>query len=162
MKRFPTKIVIISVLVMGALIVGAGLIYWAIDSGIKSAVEHKSAKTTTATIVSNIKSVSRADKVSSASHEIYTFCFTLDSLDQIESDMRSGYEDAERHRRETKGPRCKVTDSTAAAALKNGDKIKVRYLLANNYHIEIVSIEAFGVDFGGEGVSYSGSGSIHH
>jgi|WetSurMetagenome_2_1015567.scaffolds.fasta_scaffold66563_3 hypothetical protein len=162
MKRFSTKIIIVSGLVIVVILVAASLIYRIIDSGIQSAVEHKSAKTTTATVVSNIKSVSRSVDGSTASQEFYTICFILDGLDQIEPDMRRGYEEAERHRQENKGPRCKMTDKMAAAALKKGDKLNVKYLLANDYQIEIMAIKAFGVDFGAEGVSYSGSGVIHH
>lgn len=133
-----------------------GVLYSVVDRGIGAAVDNKSAKTTTATIVST-GAVGEQQSGSSESHRI---CFTIDSLDQVAPAWRPGYEAAERQREGKSGPRCKVTDNAAAARLRVGDKLQITYLLANDDRIEIVGIKDAGVDFGSEGTSYYGSGTV--
>ena len=157
MKRLSRTSIAVASLVIVGLVVAAGRIYRAVDSGMQAAIGHKSAKTTTATVVSVARSVPNTAMGSSSPQGASTICFTLDGLDQVEPDMRSGYEAAEQHRQEAFGARCKATGIAVASSLRTGDKLQVVYLLANDYQIEIVAIRASGVDLGGEGVKCSGS-----
>jgi hypothetical protein len=154
MMRLSRKVIILcGISALLVLLIGGMLLYRAINIGIASSIEHKSAKTTSATIVD---CPTRSAPAGFSETQIaYTFCYTLDDLNQVEPDLRSEYEGAERHRDEILGPRCRVSGSTEAARLRPGDKIRVRYLLSNNYAIEIVAIEAFGVELPGEDVRFA-------
>jgi hypothetical protein len=123
----------------------ASLLYSALDSSVEAAVDFKSAKTTTATVVRTARSLPGANTGPSSSHELFTVCFVLDRLDQIKpADLRAGYEEAERQRLGTFGPRCEVTGNDAVANLRTGDKVQVVYLLANGYDLSVARIESFG------------------
>ncbi len=162
MERISSRVIMLSGLIGVSVVVVGGLLYRVVDAGIRTSIEHKSAKTTTATVVHTSRSILPTTPGSSASQRSYTICYTLDSLDQVEADMRGGYEAAEHHRDEALGPRCRASGSAGAAMLKRGDKLQVRYLLANDYQIEIVEIGVPGVEFRGEDVRLSGLGSVLH
>jgi len=138
------------------------ILYRAIDSGIQASIAQKSARTTTATVVRSFASISPAPTGSSDSQRLYTICYTLNGLDQIEADMRAGYEAAEHHRERALGPRCRTTVSTVAGKLRPGDGLQVRYLLANDYQIDIAAVEAFGVELRGNDVRLSARGGAPH
>jgi hypothetical protein len=129
------------------LVVGLGgcLIYERIQSGIVAAVEHKSAKRATGTVVS----VTRMQpKISSGPgddiQQLYQVCFTIDDFSQVEPDMREGYESAEAQRLARDGPRCTTTNKTALATrLSKHDKLWIVYLLENQYHIDIAGITTY-------------------
>lgn len=163
MKRISRGGIIMSGLsVLFVLLVGGLLLHRAIDIGIRASIEHKSAKTTTGTVVDCSRSAPPVPSSFSASQMSHTICYTLDNLNQVEADMREGYEEAEHHRDETLGPRCRVSGSAEAARLRPGDKLRVRYLLANDYLIEIVALEAFGVKLRGEDVRFASRGRSTH
>lgn len=119
-------------------------VYRRIDVGIADSVQHKSAKRTTATVVS-VAHISSSAKPPAPERPEYTICFGIDSFDNVEPTMRQGYETAETNRYLREGPRCKRTiQETIAARLRVGDKLEVVYLLENEYKIDIVSVTAYG------------------
>ena len=120
------------------------MIYRKIDTGIAAAVEHKSAKTADATVVS-IRAVGASNlQKDSTKTGLYNVCFKIDGCDQIEAEMRVRYQSAEAQREAREGPRCKTTaDSKIVTHLNAGDKLKVVYLLENNYKIDVISMTAY-------------------
>ena len=116
------------------------------QSGIVEAVEHKSAKNTTATVVSITKTPRLSAQMQSVDGtQLYQICFTIDNFNQVEPDMRRRYESAETERTVKEGPRCQPTNTTAVATkLNKGDKIGITYLLENQYRIDIVRVTAIG------------------
>ncbi|MFY9673294.1 MAG: hypothetical protein WCB53_18185 [Terriglobales bacterium] len=132
---------------------GGALIYERLQAGIVEAVSHKSARSTTGTVVSVSRSA--APKTSSGpdtdSEQLFRVCFTLDDLSQIERGMRAGFEAGEARRLAKDGPRCMtVYKPGLAAELHNGDKIGITCLLENEYQISIVRMRTPGgedVDF---------------
>jgi len=116
-----------------------------IGTGIKAATDHKSAKTTTATVASVTKVPRINQEGKKGDGELYRVCFTLDNFDEVEADMRQGYRAVELQRLSKDGPRCQVTAKLALAkSLKKGDKLSVVYLLENEYQIDLAGIEANG------------------
>ena len=113
-----------------------------VKAGIVASIGHKSVKTANATIV-RIDSVldgagpSKDEDVT----QQYRVCFVFDDFDQVEPDMRQGYRNAEARRLVENGPRCEVTNKLALAkSLKRGDKVKVVFLLENQYQIDIARV----------------------
>lgn len=118
-----------------------------IHAGIVASVDHKSAKTTTATVVSVTEVQKTSPMGSGGADQLFKVCFTVDNFDQVEADMREGYQSAEAQRLSREGPRCKVTTKAVLAKhLNKGDKLSAVYLLENQYHIDLVAITAFGED----------------
>jgi hypothetical protein len=156
MKRISRKVIILlGFCVLFILIVGGMLLYRAVDIGIHASIEHKSAKITTATVVDCSRSAHPLPSGTYASQMSYSICYKLDNLNQIEAEIREEYEAAEHHQDEISGPRCRICDTTEAARLKPGDKLRVKYLLANNHIIEIVALEAFGVELRGDDIRFA-------
>jgi hypothetical protein len=118
-----------------------------IQAGIVASVDYKSAKSTTATVVSVTELRPTNPSQDGSNDQPYRVCFTIDNIDQVATDMRQGYQSAEAQRLARNGPRCKVTTKvTLAKKLNNGDKLTVIYLLENQYQIDIASATAFGED----------------
>jgi hypothetical protein len=118
-----------------------------INAGIAASVEHKSAKTTSATVSSVVGIETAKPLKTGENNRLFKVCFTIDNFDQVEADMRQGYQTAEAHRLASDGPRCKVTTKVAIAKnLNKGDRLSVVYLLENQYHIDLVAVTAFGED----------------
>jgi hypothetical protein len=145
--------------ILGTALAAGIFAYRALDSGIAVAIEDKSAKMSSATVVSAAR-FQAEDNVGVQAEELYRICFTIDGLDQIRPSIRSQYEAAEHKRESASGPRCKITGVRSAARARAGDKIQVVYLLENDNQIDITSIRVFGADIGPEGVTYSGSGKV--
>jgi len=121
------------------------VVLYRVGAGISAAAEHKSAKVAAATVVSSTE-MPRADSSgTNGSDRLFRVCFTIDSFDQVEADMRQGYQSAEAQRLARDGPRCTVTGKTTLAKrLSKGDKLSVTYLLENEYQIDLVSASASG------------------
>ncbi|HWG19975.1 MAG TPA: hypothetical protein VG225_05535 [Terracidiphilus sp.] len=139
---------LIAIGISGALVISVvAFVLYRISAGITASVEHKSAKTTSATVLS-VSEVEPAKPLKGGdSDRLFKVCFTIDNLDQVETDMRHGYQAAETQRLASDGPRCKVTAKSAIAKnLNKGDKLSVVYLLENQYRIDLVAITAFGED----------------
>jgi hypothetical protein len=125
----------------------ASFVIYRINAGIAASVEHKSAKTTSAT-VSSVAEIETAKPLKADdSDRLFKVCFIIDNFDQVDAEMRQGYQAAETQRLESGGPRCKVTTKAAIAKnLNKGDRLSVVYLLENQYRIDLVAITAFGED----------------
>jgi hypothetical protein len=122
-------------------------VIYRISAGITASVEHKSAKTTSATVLSVVEVEPAKSPKAGDSDRLFKVCFAIDNLDQVEADMRPGYQAAETQRVVSDGPRCKVTTKAAIAKnLNKGDKLAVVYLLENQYHVDVVAVTAFGED----------------
>jgi hypothetical protein len=123
----------------------SAIVLYRIGTGIPASVEHKSAKYGTATVVSATE-IPRADSSGAKSSDrLFRVCFTIDNFDQIEADMRQGYQSAEAQRLAQDGPRCTVTGkATLVERLSKGDKLSVVYLLENEYQIDLVRASASG------------------
>lgn len=79
--------------------------------------------------------------------QLFKVCFTLDNFNDIEANMRRGYQSAEERRVATQGPRCESTiKGTLAKRLSKGDKVEVTYLLENDYQIDVAKVTAYGED----------------
>lgn len=123
----------------------ATLVIYRIGTGIAASVEHKSAKTTTATVVSVTDIRTASSPGANSNDQVLRVCFTIDNFDQVEADMRQGYQSAETQRLTKDGPRCKLTSEIALAkGLSKGDKLSVVYLLENEYQIDLVRTTAHG------------------
>jgi hypothetical protein len=116
-----------------------------IHAGMLASVEHKSAKSTTATVSSVTGIPEQKFSNNGGTNQLFRVCFTLDNFNEVEAHMREGYEAAENQRLAREGPRCETTSkATIAKHLSTGDKLEVIYLLENQYRIDIVSTTAFG------------------
>ena len=145
MSRRTGKIVIVVVVVVIILLVMAGIVFKIFAYCMQASMEHKSAHTGGGTVVSIARSVPRKSPATAPSRGQYTVCFTLDDWGKVRDDPR--YETAERERERSSGPRCEAFDSMLGVSkLKPGDKIQIVYMLENDFHIDIASINAFGVD----------------
>lgn len=148
MSRLVRRLITVSILVALAVCFTAFVIYTRIHAGIAASVEHKSSKRTTATVVSVAEMRQSNPPEVAGNDQLYKVCFTIDNFDQVESDMREGYQSAEAERLTREGPRCKVTTNAVLAKnLSKGDKLTVVYLLENQYRIDLVATTAFGKDF---------------
>jgi hypothetical protein len=146
MSRLPRWLISIGISVALVISVAAFVLY-RISAGITASVEHKSAKTSSATVFSVAEVVPLQPLKAGDSDRLFRVCFTIDNFDQVEADMRQGYQAAEAERIASDGPRCKVTAKVAIAKnLTKGDKLSVVYLLENQYHIDVVATTAFGED----------------
>jgi len=136
--------------IFGVVIIVSATVFvlYRVGSGISASVEHKAAKTASATVVS-VAPLQKTDPVAAHnSAELYRVCYTIDNFDQVESDVRQGYRAAEIQRLSRDGPRCKVTSKVALSTnVHVGDKLSIVYLLENQYHIDVVAVSAFGEDF---------------
>jgi hypothetical protein len=122
-------------------------ILYRVHTGIVESVEHKSAKSSFATVVSVAEIGNSSPPEKPSADDVLKVCFTIDGFDQVESDMREGYQSAENQRLASDGPRCKVTAKVALAKnLNKGDKLSVVYLLENEYRIDIVMVTSNGED----------------
>jgi hypothetical protein len=118
-----------------------------IGQGITASVDHKSAKTSSATVLSVTEVEPSKSLKAEGSGRPFKICFSIDSFDQVEADLRNEYQAAETRRLASDGPRCKVTAKAATVKkLNKGDKLSVAYLLENQYRIDLVRITAFGED----------------
>jgi hypothetical protein len=118
----------------------AVFVLYRISAGITASVEHKSAKTSPATVFSVAEVVPSQPLKAGDSDGLYKVCFTIDDFSQVEADMRQGYQATETQRLASDGPRCKVTAKVAIAKnLSKGDKLSVVYLLENQYKIDVVA-----------------------
>jgi hypothetical protein len=134
----------IGTLVAIAVLVVAFYSYRLLDKGIAVAVEHKSAKRSTATVIQIVPIFHSASENNDSSDALYKICFHIDSFNEV-GEMQRGYEAAEQQREMREGPRCQVTArSEIARHLRNGDKVNVVFLLENNYEIDVVSLDAGG------------------
>jgi hypothetical protein len=146
MSRLARWLIAIGISVALVISVGA-LILYRISASINASVEHKSAKTSSATVFSVAEVVPSQPLKAEDSDRLFRVCFTIDNFAQVEADMRQGYQVAETQRLASDGPRCKVTTKVAIAKnLNKGDKLSVVYLLENQYHIDVVAATAFGED----------------
>lgn len=147
MSRLARRSITVSILVALALSVTAYVIYERIQTGIAASVEHKSAKSTTATVVSVTEAREGNPPDADSRSQLYKICFTIDNFNQVEADVRQGYQSAEVERLARDGPRCISTSKVALAKnLKKGTRLTVVYLLENQYHIDLVATTVFGQD----------------
>jgi hypothetical protein len=140
--RFVKQGIVPVISTIAVLLALGTFIYNRLDTGIAASVEHKSAKKSKATIVTVLPiKGSDSDHNVSGSENLYQVCFDLDAFDQVESDIRRGYEQTETDRRIREGPRCKLTSKKSLVRpVDIGDRLDVVYLLENNYQIDVVSI----------------------
>jgi hypothetical protein len=138
---------ILTGLVLG---VGAAILicYWVIrsfETGIRVAVQHKSAQHASGTIrsVLNLSSGSQAGE----QEERARVCFSIDSFAEVSNEDRLIYEPAERAREAAKGPRCEVIRVTPSTPpLRPGDHLDVYFLLENEGQIDISRVAIHGHD----------------
>lgn len=95
MSRLARRLIIVSVLVALEASVATFVILKRIQAGVAASVDHKSAKSTTATVVS-VAEINPSEAHSS--DQLFRVCFNIDNFDQVETDMRQGYESAEAQR----------------------------------------------------------------
>ena len=120
-------------------------VIYQVNASIAASVEHKSAKTTTATVVSVTEIQKTHASEAQSKEQKFKVCFTFDNLDQVEVEMRQGYESAETQRATREGPRCtETTKKPLAKSLSSGSKLSVDYLLENEYHLDVVAVTAHG------------------
>lgn len=133
-----------------ALGVGAAILicYWVIrsfDTGIKVAVQHKSAQRAPGTIrsVFNLSNGSQSGE----QEDRVRVCFSIDSFAEVSNEDRLIYEPAERAREAAKGPRCEVIRvPSSTIPLRPGDHLNVYFLLENEGQIDISRVAIHGQD----------------
>jgi hypothetical protein len=133
-----------------SLCVGATILicYWVIrsfDTGIKVAVQHKSAQHASGTIRS-VLDLSSGRQAEEQEHRARV-CFSIDSFAEVSNEDRLIYEPAERARQAAKGPRCEVVRVPASTTpLRLGDHLDVYFLLENEGQIDISRLAINGQD----------------
>jgi hypothetical protein len=141
------KLTVVAGALVAVLAVTAIMATRRIQAGIETSVKHKSAKHTGGNVTGVTEIPSTSSPELNDRNKLFKVCFTIDNFDQIEDDMRKGYQSAELQRLSREGPRCKVTSKAALAkTLSKDDKVSVVYLLENQYQIDIVTISAHGKD----------------
>jgi hypothetical protein len=113
------------------------------DTGMKVAIQHKSAQHAPGTILS-VLDLSSGGQAEEQEGRVRV-CFSIDSFAEVSNEDRLTYETAERARQAAKGPRCEVVRVTSSTrSMRPGDHLDVNFLLENEGQIDISRLATHG------------------